>query len=490
MARKRSLDELLAGNVEADRANFRGFAPVAEPGDDLRWIEVDLLEDNPWQPRTSYAPEDQLGLVEVMNLDGQLQPAGARPHPQKDGRYQLIWGHRRKYAVKDGAPLTDSLTGTTSTVHANAGARQPEPHKFIGKLLVIVKGRKVSDLEMMRQAHSENSSRVEIGAMDLARFYRGMKEALTKAWREDGTIGAEREVSIRALCEYLGERNHSHVHRLLQLLEPDALAPKILEALETERIGERHGRALLDLRNDRRRQLSVFDQIIAHNMTGAETERAVAEWLRKDPSLTQLEFGEVVEELRAEQAAAKVRGRNRGGTGLHAGEVEPPVASASVPVSPVASASVPVSPVASASVPVSPVPSPSVPVFIGQKILIRNHGDTSDPGGDGAPHPTEPGPAARDLMNAGTEADATGEAAAQRVPGAGEIPNALRDPLLRLIRPSTAVLSDAEAELRAVALVGELTPGYAHEIELELVMLERLLSQIREVLRETVDASQ
>ena len=452
MAKKRSLDELLAGNVEADRANFRGFAPIAEPGDDLRWIEVELLEDNPWQPRTTYAAEDQLALVEVINLDGQLQPAGARPHPTKDGRYQLIWGHRRKYAVKDGAPLTDSLTGTTSTVQANAGARQPEPHRFIGKLLVIVKGRRVSDLEMMRQAHSENSARVDIGAMDLARFYRGMKEALTKVWREDGTIGPEREVSIRALCEYLGERNHSHVHRLLQLLEPDALAPKILEALEANRIGERHGRALLDLRNDRRRQLSVFDQITAFGMTGAETERAVAEWLRQDPTQTQIEFPDLMDGIRAEQQAKEAAKKRK-------------VASTSV-----ASASVPVS-VGQESLTVGAGPPTTVGTragsIIGQESLIQTDGDD-----------VEQAAAPRPELTAGGDAHPTVETPA------------LRDPLLKLIRPSTAVLSDAEAELRAVALVGELTPGYAREIELELVMLERLVSQIREVLRETVDGSQ
>ena len=463
MAKKRSLDELLAGNVEADRANFRGFAPAAEPGDDLRWIDVDLLEDNPWQPRTSYAAEDQLSLVEVINLDGQLQPAGARPHPLKDGRYQLIWGHRRKYAVKDGAPLTDSLTGTTSTVHANAGARQPEPHKFIGKLLVIVKGRAVPDLEMMRQAHSENSARVDIGAMDLARFYRGMKEALTKSWREDGTLGPEREVSIRALCEYLGERNHSHVHRLLQLLEPDALAPKILEGLEANRIGERHGRALLDLRNDRRRQLSVFDQIIAHNMTGAETERAVVEWLRRDPAQSQIEFPELMEGIRAEQrakGAAKVRGK---GGKVGAGDDVEQAASAR-PEWTAAGDGHPTVGVAGGVTETGAVEAPevglaSVPAVIGQEILIGTSA--------GVMVAIEKAAAARPDMTAG-----------------------LRDPLLTLIRPSTAVLCDAEAELRAVALVGELTPGYAREIELELVMLERLVSQIREVLRATVDGVQ
>ena len=290
-SRKQNLDDLLAGNVERDAKEFAGFKPLSpgpEAGDEMRWIEVELLDDNPFQPRAYYQPQDQADMVESLNVDGQLQPAGARPHPTRQGRYQLIWGHRRKYAVLEGAPMpvegTSGASTRYETVYANAGIRQPEPHKFIGKLLVIVKARPVPDLEMRRQAFTENHSRLDLNAMEKSRFYIEMQQALTVSMRESGELGPDKKASYRALSEFLGERNHQSLARYIALAEPGALHKEIVEALENGDLNERHGRALLRLREDPRRQLSMFHQIHENRMSGSEAERLVERWIEKQPT--------------------------------------------------------------------------------------------------------------------------------------------------------------------------------------------------------------
>ena len=63
-------------------------------------IELNLIDDNPWQPRTEIEPEALQQLADSIEQLGLLQAPLARHHPEVSGRYQLAFGHRRVAAVR------------------------------------------------------------------------------------------------------------------------------------------------------------------------------------------------------------------------------------------------------------------------------------------------------------------------------------------------------------------------------------------------------
>jgi ParB family chromosome partitioning protein len=63
-------------------------------------IPIDLLFDNPYQPRTAMAEESLQQLAETIASQGFQGTLVARPHPQQPGAYQLTAGHRRREAAR------------------------------------------------------------------------------------------------------------------------------------------------------------------------------------------------------------------------------------------------------------------------------------------------------------------------------------------------------------------------------------------------------
>ena len=61
-------------------------------------VDLDLIDDNPWQPRREIEPEPLRELAEDIRVNGLLQTPLARP--AVDGRYELAFGHRRVAAVR------------------------------------------------------------------------------------------------------------------------------------------------------------------------------------------------------------------------------------------------------------------------------------------------------------------------------------------------------------------------------------------------------
>lgn len=75
--------------------------PNLFPGDTIERFAVLKLKDiepNPWQPRAVYKKEDLQGLAESIRQLGVIQPIVVRPHPKKDGKFQVACGGRRKLA--------------------------------------------------------------------------------------------------------------------------------------------------------------------------------------------------------------------------------------------------------------------------------------------------------------------------------------------------------------------------------------------------------
>ncbi len=79
------------------------FAPQNPVGvEDLaeaKSIAVDLLESNPYQPRTTFDKEALAELAADIKEHGVLQPLLVRSHPDAKGRYQIVAGERRLRAA-------------------------------------------------------------------------------------------------------------------------------------------------------------------------------------------------------------------------------------------------------------------------------------------------------------------------------------------------------------------------------------------------------
>ena len=63
-------------------------------------LPLDLLEPNPFQPRSQLQPEDLAELANSIQTQGILQPILVRPHPTRRDYYQIIAGERRWRAAQ------------------------------------------------------------------------------------------------------------------------------------------------------------------------------------------------------------------------------------------------------------------------------------------------------------------------------------------------------------------------------------------------------
>lgn len=164
--------------------------------DDLREIAVELISPNPKQPRIAFDEDALQSLAESIRARGILQPVLVRPKP--GGNYELIAGERRWRAAK--------LAG-------------------LEQVPAIVRPR--DDSEALELALIENMAREDLNPVEEARACAALVEELGLS-RED--------VGLRV------GRSRVAVSNLIRLLD---LPDEALELLESGRLAEGHGRALL-----------------------------------------------------------------------------------------------------------------------------------------------------------------------------------------------------------------------------------------------------
>jgi ParB family chromosome partitioning protein len=73
---------------------------VNVPGARLASLDPNDIEPNAQQPRAVFNPEDLAELVHSVREFGVLQPIVVRPHPELNGKYELVMGERRLRASK------------------------------------------------------------------------------------------------------------------------------------------------------------------------------------------------------------------------------------------------------------------------------------------------------------------------------------------------------------------------------------------------------
>jgi ParB/RepB/Spo0J family partition protein len=129
---------------------------VAKPGDVLG-LDLDLLDDNPFQPRTSMDEAKLAELAASILEAGLLQPIAVRP--AGPGRYQVVAGHRRVAAFKK----------LRAEAKSDAARRQ---YQLIRAHVVAA----VSDKEMAVAAYVENAQRDNLTPVEEAAALARIKE--------------------------------------------------------------------------------------------------------------------------------------------------------------------------------------------------------------------------------------------------------------------------------------------------------------------------
>ena len=178
----------------------RGLAAILpssqSDGEGLREIPLDLIAPNPRQPRSQFDDEALAHLADSIKARGVLQPLVARQIP--DGSFELLAGERRLRAAK-----------------------------IAGLETVPTLVRAADDWERLDLALAENMAREDLNPIDEARACSMLVEDLGITKQEVGRRVGRSRVAI------------SNLIRLLDL--PD----EALELIETGKLSEGHGRALL-----------------------------------------------------------------------------------------------------------------------------------------------------------------------------------------------------------------------------------------------------
>ncbi len=63
-------------------------------------LAPEMIEPSPFQARQHWSSEELQELAESIRHQGMLSRIRVRPHPEKEGRYQLVYGERRLRAAK------------------------------------------------------------------------------------------------------------------------------------------------------------------------------------------------------------------------------------------------------------------------------------------------------------------------------------------------------------------------------------------------------
>lgn len=162
----------------------------------IQKISLDLIEPNPYQPRTTFEQDDLAELAETIKEHGLIQPITVRKHK---GKYQIVSGERRMRATE--------LAG-------------------FDKIEARVLDR-LTDKTMMEWAIIENIQRVDLNPIEIARSYQQLIE--------------NHGYTHQVVAERLG-KSRTAVTNALRLLK---LPESVLNWIEEGKLTAGHARALL-----------------------------------------------------------------------------------------------------------------------------------------------------------------------------------------------------------------------------------------------------
>ena len=221
----RGLSALL-GEAEDDApAAGDGRTGSAAPGlEGAREIPLELIHNNPDQPRQHFSEAEIAELEESIRTSGVLQPILVRPSPRKAGEYEIVAGERRwRAAQRAGIAVIPALV------------------------------RELADDRAYEIAIVENVQREDLNAMEEARAYETLMSRM----------GYTQELAARAVG-----KSRSHLANTLRLLQ---LPPAVQDHVLHGRLSAGHARAILACDE----QQAVAEQVLAKNLSVRDTEALV-----------------------------------------------------------------------------------------------------------------------------------------------------------------------------------------------------------------------
>ncbi|MCC6840254.1 MAG: ParB/RepB/Spo0J family partition protein [Flavobacteriales bacterium] len=232
MTKKRGLGRGLSALLEDPGTDITAHHPPAEPAaqrtaGNVAAIPVAQIEPNPFQPRTTFAPEALLELAQSIKELGIIQPVTVRKLGYD--RYQLISGERRFRASQ--------VAGLT------------EVPAYI---------RIANDEAMLEMALVENIQREELDAIEVAISFQRLLE--------------EVNLTQEALSERVG-KDRATVANYLRLLK---LPPEIQLGLRQRQISMGHARALITIA-DPAKQAELYHRIVESQLSVRHVEELARE---------------------------------------------------------------------------------------------------------------------------------------------------------------------------------------------------------------------
>ena len=185
-------------------------------------IDINLIETNPFQPRTEFDETALRELAQSIKEQGVIQPVTVRKLGYN--KYQLISGERRLRASK--------MAG-------------------LSKIPAFI--RVANDEQMLELALIENIHRENLNAIEVAISYQRLIDECSLTQEE--------------VSEKVG-KSRSAVANFWRLLK---LPPEVQLAIRDGHISMGHARALINI-NDKEEQLKLLQQIIMDEMTVRQTE--------------------------------------------------------------------------------------------------------------------------------------------------------------------------------------------------------------------------
>ena len=214
----------LGRGLSALIADVEAPAPAAA-GPQERKVAIDKLHPGKYQPRHRFDDTALAALAESLKQQGVLQPLLVRPHPQREGEFEIVAGERRWRA-----------------------AQKAQLHE------VPVLVRDFDDRQTLEVALVENVQREDLSAIEEAEAYRRLME--------------EFKHTQEALAASLG-KSRSHIANTLRLL---TLPESVKRLIEEGALSAGHARALITAGDPER----LARQVVAKGLSVRDTERLAA----------------------------------------------------------------------------------------------------------------------------------------------------------------------------------------------------------------------
>jgi ParB family chromosome partitioning protein len=241
MTKKRGLGRGLSALLEDPGTDITAHSPAHEGAHprvagNTAAIPIAQIEPNPFQPRTTFAPEAILELSQSIKELGIIQPITVRKLGYD--RYQIISGERRFRA---------SQVAGLATIPA-----------YI---------RIANDESMLEMALVENIQREELDAIEVAISFQRLLD--------------EVHLTQEGLSEKVG-KDRATVSNYLRLLK---LPPEIQLGLRQRQIGMGHARALITI-SDPQKQADLYRRIVESSMSVRQVEELAREDKRPNVRLS------------------------------------------------------------------------------------------------------------------------------------------------------------------------------------------------------------